>query len=245
MLLNAAGNAFTSVTSSSQNGVVPYILSPCTTTQGLNAAGATACTSMMLSIGVARNSFSGITYNHPTVSSGRLYACLYDLSPSCETMYLSKMPTKVVKYQDFMSFQTLSVASYASFSQVLTNIISRVRKIIGIPQIAANFNFACAAGTIDPMNSPFSSSPATSTGQAITNFNVLLSGVQLYAQNYNFSIEHFYQELRKINSTNGGSTIGMSSGLLSQTDFENAYRFITADLSRKPSEAVDNISVQV
>ena len=63
----------------------------------------------------------------------------------------------------------------------------------------------------------------------------------MYAQNYNFSIEHFYQELRKINSTNGGSTIGM----LSQTDFENAYRFITADLSRKPSEAVDNISKSI
>ena len=39
----------------------------------------------------------------------------------------------------------------------------------------------------------------------------------------------------------------MSSGLLSQSDFENGYRFITADLSRKASEAVDNIakSVQV
>ena len=245
MLLNPAGNAFTSVTSSSQNGVVPYMISPCITTQGLHAIGAAPCTSMMLSVGVARNSFSGITYNHPTLSSCRLYACLYDLSPSCETMYLSKMPTKVVKYQDFMSFQTLSVGANASFSQVLTNGISRVRKIIGIPQIAANFNFAGTAGTIGPMNSPFSSSPATSTGQAITNFNVLLSGVQLYAQNYNFSIEHFYQELRKINSTNGGSTIGMSSGLLSQTDFENAYRFITADLSRKPSEAVDNISKSI
>ena len=99
------------------------------------------------------------------------------------------MPTKVVKYQDFISFQTLSVAANASFSH-LTNGISRVRKIIGIPQLAANFNFTGTAGTIGPMNSPFSSSPATSTM-----FNVLLSGVQLYAQNYNFSVEHFYQEL--------------------------------------------------
>ena len=89
------------------------------------------------------------------------------------------MPTKVVKYQDFISFQTLSVAANASFSQVLTNGISRVRKIIGIPQLAANFNFAGTAGTIGPMNSPFSSSPATSTGQAITNFNVLLICTEL------------------------------------------------------------------
>ena len=101
------------------------------------------------------------------------------------------------------------------------------------------------AGTIAPMNSPFTSAPATCTGQAVTNFNVLVSGVQLYAQNYNYWVEHFLQELRKVNSINGGSQLGLSSGLLSQTDFENGYRFITVDLSRKPSEAIDNISKSV
>lgn len=245
MVLNATGNTFTSVTSSSQNNCVPYMISPVLAGSGFNGAGTAPCTSCMLSIGVAKNSFSGVTYSHPTLSSCRLYACLYDLSPSCETMYLSKMPTKVVKYQDFMSFQTLGVLPNGSFSQILTNGISRVRKLIGVPQLASSFNFAGVGSTIAPMASPFSSSPATSTGQAITNFNVLLSGVQLYAQNYNYSIEHFYQELRKINSVNGGSTIGLSSGLLSQTDFENGYRFITADLSRKPSESVDNIAKSI
>ena len=244
---NAQGTNFVSVTSSSQNGVVPYMISPISTAggTGFNTSGTIATSSCMLSIGVAKNSFSGTTYSHPTLSSCRLYACLYDLSPSCESMYLSKMPTKVVKYQDFMSFQTLNIGAGGSFSQVLTNGITRVRKLIGIPQISSTFNYAGPNLTISPMASPFSSSPATSTGQSITNFNVLLSGVQLYNQNYNYSIEHFYQELRKINSTNGGCSIGMSSGLLSQTDFENGYRFITADLSRKPSEAVDNIAKSI
>ena len=145
----------------------------------------------------------------------------------------------------FRSFQTLNIGAGGSFSQVLTNGITRVRKLIGIPQLSSSFNYAGPGLTISPMASPFSSSPATSTGQSVTNFNVLLSGVQLYNQNYNYSIEHFYQELRKINSTNGGCSIGMSSGLLSQTDFENGYRFITADLSRKPSEAVDNIAKSI
>ena len=54
--------------------------------------------------------------------------------------------------------------------------------------LQSSFNFAGAGSTIAPMASPFSSSPGTSTGQAITNFNVLLSGVQLYAHNYNYSI---------------------------------------------------------
>jgi hypothetical protein len=46
---------------------------------------------------------------------------------------------------------------------------------------------------------------------------------------------------------NGGGSLGMSSGLISQNDFENGYRFIVADLSRTPSEATDNVakSIQV
>ena len=245
--MTMANNTFTSVVSSSPNNCVPYQISPCITGQGFNPAGTAACTSASLSISVARNTVGAITYNHPSLSSCRLYCCLYDLSPSCETMYLSKMPTKKVKYEDIISFQTLNVPQNGTFSQVLTNGISRVRKLIGITQIASTFNNAGTAGTIAPMNSPFSCAPSTSTSSAITNFNVLLSGVQLYSQNYSLGIEHFFQELRKVNSINGGSTLGMSSGLISQSDFENGYRFITADLSRKASEAVDNIakSVQV
>jgi hypothetical protein len=37
----------------------------------------------------------------------------------------------------------------------------------------------------------------------------------------------------------------MSSGLISQNDFENGYRFIVADLSRTPSEATDNVSKSI
>jgi hypothetical protein len=39
----------------------------------------------------------------------------------------------------------------------------------------------------------------------------------------------------------------MSSGLISQNDWENGYRFLLADLSRTSSEATDNImkSIQV
>ena len=243
--IGGAGTTFTSVTSSSQNGVVPYMISPLGVGNGFNAVGTTPCTAAQLSIGVARNAFSGTTYTHPTLTQCRLYACLYDLSPAAETMYLSKLPSKVIKYNDFLSFQTLGVGAGSNFSQVLTNGVSRLRKLVGITQVASGSNFAGTAGTIAPMNSPFTSAPATCTGQAVTNFNVLVSGVQLYAQNYNYGVEHFLQELRKVNSINGGSQLGLSSGLLSQTDFENGYRFITADLSRKPSEAIDNISKSV
>ena len=113
---NAAATNFVSVTSSSQNGVVPCMISPLSITGGVgfNTGSTVVTSSCMLSIGVAKNSFSGITYSHPTLSS-----CRFDLSPSCESMYLSKMPTKVVKYQDFMSFQTLNVAAQNLFRYIV------------------------------------------------------------------------------------------------------------------------------
>ena len=133
---NATGTNFVSATSSSQNEVFPYMIFPISITGGVgfNTGATVPCSGCMLSIGVAKNSYSGVTYSHPTLSSCRLYACLYDLSPSCESMYLSKMLTKVVKYQDLMSFRTLNVTAGGSFSQVLSNGITRVRKLIGIPQ---------------------------------------------------------------------------------------------------------------
>ena len=44
------------------------------------------------------------------------------------------------------------------------------------------------------------------------------------------------------NAVNGGLSLGLSSGLLSQSDFENGYGFVYVDLSRKISQASDDIS---
>jgi hypothetical protein len=160
-------------------------------------------------------------------------------------MYLSKQPTKIVKYEDFLSFQTLNIGAGANFNQILTNSIARGRRLIGVPQIAANFNFAGSSGTIDPANSPFSTSPNTTANGAITNFNVLVSGTNLWQQNLNYSSEHFIHELRKTKAINGGLSLGMSSGLINQLEYEAGYRFIVADLSRTHSEASDNISKSI
>ena len=210
------GKLYKSVTSSSQNNVISFMISPCITTQGLNAVGAVACTSLQAFIAVAKKSFSGTTYSHPTLSQVRLYASLCDLSPSCEEMYLSKMPTKQIKYNDIMQFQLMNVAANSSFSHILTNGVSRVRRLIRIPMISSLANHASATTFISRMASPFTSCQGTVSGQSITNFNVLLSGVNVFAQNLNYGFETFFQELRRANSINGGNSLGLSSGLLSQ-----------------------------
>ena len=49
-------------------------------------------------------------------------------------------------------------------------------------------------------------------------------------------------ENRQANAVNGGLYLGLSSGILSQSDFENGYGFVYVDLSRNISQASDDTS---
>jgi hypothetical protein len=247
LTIDGAGN-YTAVSTSSQNNAVPYMISPCGVGSGLDITGTTPATGIELSIGIAKNSInkSGLTYTHPSLTSCRFYACMFDLSPATEQAYLSKTNgTKRIVYEDFQTYQVLNVPAGGNFSQILTNGLSRGRKVVSFPQISASANYAGVGSTISTMASPFSSSPCTTCKNPITNYNILLSGSNLYQQNYNYSWEQFQQELRKFNSINGGSSIGLSLGLISQNDFENGYRFLVSDISRSPSEATDNVAKSI
>jgi hypothetical protein len=82
----------------------------------------------------------------------------------------------------------------------------------------------------------------------ISNFNVLMSGVNLYQENINYNFLEFLNEVRTSNSLNGGLNLGISSGLISQSDWESGvYGYIYVDLSRRLSQATDDIarSIQV
>ena len=62
-----------------------------------------------------------------------------------------------------------------------------------------------------------------------------------------YGFEEFLQEVRGSNAINGGLPLGLSNGLLSQNDWENAYRYCYIDLSRRISQSNDDIarSIQV
>ena len=48
-----------------------------------------------------------------------------------------------------------------------------------------------------------------------------------------YGYEQFVLEVRGSNAINGGIPLGLSSGLLSQNDWENGYRFVYIDLYRR------------
>ena len=263
---------------SSQNGVIPFMLSPLGQGAGISAVGGPAAvgtgfyagtaTQITASLGIVNGfggSATGVTKNQ--LGQCRIYAAMYDMSPMYTSRYLSEMPVKQILYNDILYFQSTNVLPGSVMNQILTNGVSRPRYLLGIPMLASAYNRAAVARVeagnglaailavaedigcgYSPMNSPFSSAPGTTCPQArLTNFNVLMSGSNLYQNAYSMCHESFLQELRQCNCINGGLELGLSSGLLSQSDFENGYSFIFANLERKDSQANDDIarSVQV
>ena len=98
-------------------------------------------------------------------------------------------------------------------------------------------------GLGSPMNSPFSSAPATCCPFSfLTNFNVQISGTNVYQSNLNYTFETFLQNFRAGNSLNGGISNDMSSGLIDKNRYESGYGIVYVDLSLKISQASDNIS---
>ena len=257
MTVDITNTRFSGVTTTSLNNVFPCMISPLGNTTGLKLP--TGTTKVTLSLGIGKSYNTTTSYSHPVMTSCRFYAKVCEMTPQAEEAYLSAVPTKNILYNDILSFSSFTNTPSSTVSQILTNGVSRPRYLLIIPQLAGAINGAAKASLNastytavtnglsssvgPPMNSPFSSSPGT-TGfhAAISSLNILVSGQNIYQSNYMYGFEEWLQEVRGSNAINGGIPLGLSSGLLSQNDWENGYRYVYVDLSKRMSQANDDIS---
>jgi hypothetical protein len=226
------------------------MISPVSAGQGFSPATGSA-TTITATMAIAKVG----SFSH-AITQARIYACLYEMSPIYEEKYFQMVPTKKILYTDILQFISQGIAPNGSVNQILTNSISRARALLVVPILSAQTNGSAdirtntfTAGTnitgtqtFSPMASAFTSCPATCCPlHSVSNFNVLVSGVALYQSNYQYKFEHWLQEVRGSNALNGGISLAMSSGLLSQTDYENGYGYMYVDLSRRTGQASDDI----
>ena len=170
----------------------------------------------------------------------RLYVPTYTMSPSFEDKYLA-VGQKKVTYEDV--FVTHLRGLTANFQAVLTNSLSRMQRLIIVPFLSASDNGSLK---IAPQESPYSSEPSTCSPHYIRDFNVQLSGSNIYKQNVNYKYEQFLNELCGTFGTNANQVTGLTSSLISQKDYNENYGYIVVDLSRRYS--YDNetpMSVQI
>jgi hypothetical protein len=182
---------------------------------------------------------------NPMLTAVRLYVNLYTMNNMREEEYLAER-TKVVRYKDIFQYQFLNVSS--SFNFLVSNGISGLSEIVIVPFIAGTFNgTAGGVGAFSPIRSPFASEPATcSPLMWFNNFNIQISGVNIFTNNEQYGFEQFANELYGVGSINGGIVDGLTSGLISQTAFYNNYGYLVADVARRlPEDRRTPKSVQI
>ena len=211
---------------------------------------ATAQTTELITCGlsIVRTQFPTSVFSQQIsapVSSVRLYAPAYTFSPIAEQRYLSLTPTKKVVYNDIFQYSFPSVGAGSPFNFLVTNGIPNVRGILVVPLLPKVSNGSATNGagnyagaiTTSSLYSPFSGTGGSPDPIAITNFNIQVSGKNLFINNTLYDFEAFYEQLVSSNQLNGSLTTGLTSGLIGFSEFENLYRYYYGNVSRSvPSE---------
>lgn len=194
-------------------------------------AGNTTTIEIAMSVGTARTT-SGTSYTSPLLGGRTRFSVdLYQMNPILEERYLS-LKTKDVYYTDIYTYLYQNqISAGATFNTLVSNGISRPTSVIVFPFVSKSANGTLTSVPI--YQSPFASEPGTTSCIPITNWNVLVSGTAIFQQDYQYDYQQWLEELSRANAVNGGQSIGLTSGLLSQKDFQFGYRFLVADLARR------------
>jgi len=225
----------------------PIMLASASYGSGGNPITKASIATYFISCSIYKNSFSDQSiYTTPTaVVPCRLYAPVYTMNPLAESKYLSLAPTKRVLYKDIFQYQYgVPVGANDTFNFLVTNGINRIRSVLVVPFVS-NTNTGLNT-LIDAFSTPLSATPAMPDPIMLTNFNILVSGMNLFLSNELYDFEAFREQLMSANQLNGNLTTGLTSGQISEDDFSRGYRYYYGDVSRSlPSEENVSRSIQV
>jgi len=207
-----------------------------TASGGKNSLDATVA--VKLSVDIVKSRQNG---HQTSLTSCRLYAPLYKFNPLAEQRYLSLAPTKRVEYEDVFQYQFSGVNAGDTFNFLVSNGISDIQSVLVVPFLSASAN-----NNMNPFLSPYGTAGATPDPIPLQQFNILLSGVNLFLENEEYDFQAFSHQLASSNQLNGGLTTGLGSGLIGKFEFENLYRYYYGNTSRSlPSEEGVSRSVQI
>jgi hypothetical protein len=218
---------------------------------------AAAATALQVGLSIVRTQFSQFTLPAGGVSapitSCRLYAPCYTMSPIAESRYLSLTPTKKVIYNDIFQYQFSNLPTNGTFNVLVSNGIPNVRGVLVVPLISASVAANGVAGVgayigvaTSTLLSPFTTTGGTPDPIQITNFNIQVSGKNLFLNNLQYGYEQFVEQLVSSNQLNGSLTTSLASGLIGKEDFEYNYRYLYGNVSRSlPSEDGVSKAIQI
>jgi len=237
-------------------GTCPIMVASADVGQGMSplvpliqAAANPTQTTYQCSLSICRTQFSQMQVSvSAPVTTVRLYCPVYTMSPAAEARYLHLTPTKKVVYTDIFQYSFPNIQAGSTFNFLVTNGIPNVREVIVCPLVNQAYNglagtspaaFTPSGGTaISPVQtssllSPFSTTGATVDPIAIGNFNILVSGRNLFIQNQQYGFEQFVEQTVSINQLNGSLTTSLASGLIGFEDWSfGPYRYYVGNAAR-------------
>lgn len=169
----------------------------------------------------------------PSQTFSRLLVPTYTPNPTADGALTQK---KTFRYFERIT-NKFTVLPNQSFTYTITNGIANPRKLFMQPVITSWLTSNAVADTINPMRSPFSTVPATTSPfAAIKQLQVTVGNIPVWNNPVNFGYDLFVQEMAQ-SGVDGGLDDTVSSGLLSQQSWESLHRFVAVDIGRRlPSE---------
>jgi len=232
-------------------GTNPVMLASCNAGQGASTTAppqsdnvATNYNLLSVALSIVRTQFNQINnIVSAPITSCRLYAPVYTLSPLAEQRLLSLSPTKKVVYEDIFYYQFPNQAGQQTFNLLVSNGIPNIRKVLVQALVNKAYN-----GVSIPINgtngittstllSPFSTTGGTPDPISINNFQIQISGKNLFINQLQYDWEEFVEQLVSSNQLNGSLTTSMASGQIGKEDYQSLYRYYYGNASRSiPSE---------
>jgi hypothetical protein len=219
----------------------PFMVASAGIGQGLQGAvpPAVAQTAVFIdmSLSVVKTQFSQMTSVSAPITSVRLYCPAYTFAPEAEARYLAEQPTKKIVYEDIFQYRIPDVAGGGNFNVLVSNGLPNLKSLVVLGTLPSGSNGVSGVG--DYVGVPTSSllSPFCATGGApdpvpLTQFQVQLSGKNIFNQNRQYDFESFIEQIGQSHQLNGNQTTGLTSGLIGAHEFEQLYRYYYVDCSR-------------
>jgi hypothetical protein len=174
------------------------------------------------------------------------------MNPMREAEYLKVNDgKKTIIYNDIIQYQYTGIGASGNFSYLASNGVPNLVGVLVCPLVSSASNGVYNNGgtvttNVSSLLSPFSTTGATPDPIELTNYNVQISGYNLFMENSNYDFQSFIEQLRQSNQINGNATTGFTSGLINENSFSRGMRWYYADASRiLPSESGASRSVQI
>jgi hypothetical protein len=173
--------------------------------------------------------------SHPAFNQVRAYMPLYIMDASKYAEYEALGEEREIRYSDFSRPGVPDQNAGSTFSTILSTGINRLKSVLVAPM------FSSATGNdIIAYQSPLTTEPSTcSPLTRIGNYNVQLSGTNVYQEDEAYSFSFFQDEIAGL-GVNGQLTPGISSGLINKYDWERMYGYLYTDCSRRLGPAFES-----